>query len=41
MEHGTTMITGRVVDDLEVHSDGDERTVELTIRLDSDKETVR
>jgi len=30
-----------MVDDLEVHSDGDERTVELTIRLDSDKETVR
>ena len=30
-----------MVDDLEVTSDGDERTVELTIRLDSDKETVR
>ena len=30
-----------MVDDLEVHSDGDERTVELTIRLDSNKETVR
>ena len=30
-----------MVDDLEVTSDGDERTVELTIRLDSDKEIVR
>ena len=30
-----------MVDELEVTSDGDERTVELTIRLDSDKETVR
>ena len=30
-----------MVDDLEVTSDGDERTVELTIRLDSDKETAR
>jgi anti-sigma regulatory factor (Ser/Thr protein kinase) len=30
-----------MVDDLEVRSDGDERTVQLTIRLDSDKESVR
>ncbi len=30
-----------MVDELEVTSEGDERTVELTIRLDSDKETVR
>jgi serine phosphatase RsbU (regulator of sigma subunit)/anti-sigma regulatory factor (Ser/Thr protein kinase) len=30
-----------MVDDLEVTSDGDERTVELTIRLDDEKETVR
>jgi serine phosphatase RsbU (regulator of sigma subunit)/anti-sigma regulatory factor (Ser/Thr protein kinase) len=30
-----------MVDDLEVRNDGDERTVELTIRLDSNKETVR
>jgi serine phosphatase RsbU (regulator of sigma subunit)/anti-sigma regulatory factor (Ser/Thr protein kinase) len=30
-----------MVDDLEVTSDGDERTVELTIRLDEHKETVR
>jgi serine phosphatase RsbU (regulator of sigma subunit)/anti-sigma regulatory factor (Ser/Thr protein kinase) len=29
-----------MVDDLEVTSDGEERTVELTIRLDKDKETV-
>ena len=29
-----------MVDDLEVTSDGDERTVELTIRLDNDKEPV-
>jgi serine phosphatase RsbU (regulator of sigma subunit)/anti-sigma regulatory factor (Ser/Thr protein kinase) len=29
-----------MVDDLEVTSDGEERTVELTIRLDEDKETV-
>ena len=30
-----------MVDELEVTSDGQERTVELTIRLDSDKETAR
>jgi anti-sigma regulatory factor (Ser/Thr protein kinase) len=30
-----------MVDDLEVTSDGDERTVELTIRLDDEKETVQ
>ena len=30
-----------MVDELEVTSDGEERTVELTIRLDSDKETAR
>ena len=30
-----------MVDDLAVSSDGDERTVELTIRLDTNKETVR
>jgi serine phosphatase RsbU (regulator of sigma subunit)/anti-sigma regulatory factor (Ser/Thr protein kinase) len=30
-----------MVDELEVTSDGEERTVELTIRLDDEKETVR
>ena len=30
-----------MVDGLEVTSDGDERTVALTLRLDGDKETAR